>query len=312
MHGQTPPISSELLSARVHAAALARGSLGLRDPTRSTPSSLSPPAHPTHSTRPRAQNAVTQVARLLSSSLPHVYEEQGSVTPAQSVMVGGAVDAESLNKTIRDAGARVEADVVAPLAQWLSLYDTLVAKNKELESLRLEVDSRRRTVADLTVKEAAQRAKLQRAADAKQESRLDEVVRTLQHKTDKLNASQAEYAKFEEELHARLVGLIRDAAYVKVHLGAALGTLGGALQSVSKQVDAVPIPEITVAAGPSLSGSAKQHATTSAGAPGASPRSSAITPTAAADPSNPFVVPQQPGTPVQYPGVHRSTVSSAV
>lgn len=250
--------------------------------------------------------------------------EDASVTSVQhSVLVGGVIDTEVLNKTVRDAGARVDSDVVAPLSQWLALHDTLVSKNRELESLRLEVDSRRRTVADLTVKEAAQRAKLQRNSDAKHEQRLDEVVRTLQHKTDKLNSALAEYGKFEEELHTRLVGLIRDAAYVKVHLGAALGTLGAALAQASKQIEAAPIPEVPVAAGPSLSGNAKhmeqhQGAYATGSASGLNtPRSGAQTPIsggAPVDPSNPFTLPQQPGTPsnLGYGAMHRSTVSSAI
>ena len=268
---------------------------------------------------------MTQVARLLGSPLPTVYEDASVTNVQRGVLVGGVIDTEVLNKTVRDAGARVDSDVVAPLSQWLALHDTLVSKNKELESLRLEVDSRRRTVADLTVKEAAQRARLQRNADAKHEQRLDEVVRTLQHKTDKLNSATTEYDKFEEELHTRLVGLIRDAAYVKVHLGAALGTLGAALAQASKQIEAGPIPEVPVAAGPSLSGNVKAmegHAAAAAQYGGHAsglntPRSGAQTPVsggARVDPSNPFSLPQQPGTPSNqgYGAMHRSTVSSAI
>ncbi len=61
-----------------------------------------------------------------------------------------------------------------------------VPGNRELEDARLEVDSRRRTVADLSRRADGLRAHLGKGGDAKQEAALEATIKRLQHKEGKL------------------------------------------------------------------------------------------------------------------------------
>ncbi len=56
---------------------------------------------------------------------------------------------------------------------------------KKLEEIRLEVDSRRRTVADLSAKVEKQRARLPQTR-AKGEDEMQNTIKTMQHKENKL------------------------------------------------------------------------------------------------------------------------------
>lgn len=60
------------------------------------------------------------------------------------------------------------------------------ARHRELEGIRLEVDSRRRTVADLARRVDTMRARLGKGGDARQEAALEETIKRLQHKEGKL------------------------------------------------------------------------------------------------------------------------------
>jgi hypothetical protein len=62
---------------------------------------------------------------------------------------------------------------------------------KEVEALRLEVDSRRHTVIDLAASVDKQRARLGKVGghDAKLESQMDDTIKKLQHKESKLSLS---------------------------------------------------------------------------------------------------------------------------
>ena len=61
----------------------------------------------------------------------------------------------------------------------------LQLRMKKLEEIRLEVDSRRRTVADLSAKVEKQRARLPQTR-AKGEDEMQNTIKTMQHKENKL------------------------------------------------------------------------------------------------------------------------------
>lgn len=60
------------------------------------------------------------------------------------------------------------------------------ARFQEVEATRLEVDSRRRTVADLSRRMDTMRARLGKGGDAKMETALEATIKRLQHKEGKL------------------------------------------------------------------------------------------------------------------------------
>jgi hypothetical protein len=98
---------------------------------------------------------------VLSAPLPRVYEETGGgkvvpVTSSQSAVgsvlsqIGGTdFNGEELAKISKDTGKKLESEVLAPMERWMNAFNLVHNRMKKLEALRLEVDSRRRTVAKL-------------------------------------------------------------------------------------------------------------------------------------------------------------------
>jgi hypothetical protein len=90
-----------------------------------------------------------------------------------------------------DSGRRLEGEVLAPIARWQDVYHSLVVRMRGLEKQRLEVDSRRRTVAGLSSRVDAQRAKLGGSSSGtKAENKLESTIKLLQHKEDPTKALQ--------------------------------------------------------------------------------------------------------------------------
>ena len=128
----------------------------------------------------------------MSAPLPHVFEQTaagsgGEVSPALSIG-GPAFEADTVARLSQGASAQLESQVLVPIKRWLDVFAALQARMKEVEALRLEVDSRRHTVISLAATVDSQRAKLSRASgsDGKLESSLDDTIKKLQHNEGKL------------------------------------------------------------------------------------------------------------------------------
>ncbi|KDD72567.1 hypothetical protein H632_c3184p0, partial [Helicosporidium sp. ATCC 50920] len=142
--------------------------------------------------------------------------------PQSEALKCADLDGEELARLSHEHTERLEREVLAPMRAWLDAYNSLKTKNKELEAMRLEVDSRRRTVADLTLKEASARAALLKGATPKREKKLSESADKLRHKVDKLHVSAGAYTNSEENLHTELAALIQDCVYVSQYAANAL------------------------------------------------------------------------------------------
>ena len=136
----------------------------------------------------------------MSAPLPRVYEDMGagkvvpltasaaSGAPAPSgagsgpiVPIGGGdYNADEMSRVIKGAGKLVESEVLAPMERWMNAFVLIQQRMKRLESLRLEVDSRRRTVAKLGKKVDVQRARLPQTR-AKGEYEMENTIKILQH-----------------------------------------------------------------------------------------------------------------------------------
>jgi hypothetical protein len=121
--------------------------------------------------------------------------------------------------------------VLVPIKRWLDVFNALNARMKEVEALRLEVDSRRHTVIDLAATVDKLRAKLGKLGghDAKLESQLDDTIKKLQHKESKLSLSVQSYQEKEQSLYTDLSTLVKDAAWLKHYISSALKVQGDAL-----------------------------------------------------------------------------------
>ena len=80
---------------------------------------------------------------------------------------------------------KLEAEVLAPMQRWTTAYNTVQARMNKLEGVRLEVDSRRRTVAELGQKIDKQRARLPQTK-SKGEFDIEQTIKKVQHKENKL------------------------------------------------------------------------------------------------------------------------------
>ena len=136
---------------------------------------------------------LTTTKTAMSAPLPHVYEDTaagagGEVRPVVSIG-GPAFQSDTVIRLSQQASAQIESQVLVPIKRWIEVFSTLQARIRELEQLRLEVDSRRHTVIDLATSVDKQRTKLSKAngGDGKLEGGLDDTIKKLQHKETKLS-----------------------------------------------------------------------------------------------------------------------------
>lgn len=98
-------------------------------------------------------SSFTNFRTIMLSPLPRVYEEghNGMAVPSEPepTMVGGDVQVERLTTAAQETRKRLDVEVIQPIKQWMVAYRTIAERMRRLEALRLELDSRRRTVADL-------------------------------------------------------------------------------------------------------------------------------------------------------------------
>lgn len=196
---------------------------------------------------------------VMSLPLPQTFEETNAGAGGAAValhQVGGPnFKADALSRVANESGHKLETEVLAPLTRWQDVHLQLVARFKELENTRLELDSRRRTVAEMSTKVSAMRTRLGTSGGgAKTEAKLDSTIRILSHKEAKLKVTSQNFDQQEALLARDLAALIADGQYLKHYVAAALRLQGGALlgaadafgELTSGAVAAAPMP-----AGPS-------------------------------------------------------------
>lgn len=136
-----------------------------------------------------------------------------------------------------ELGQAMESQVFAPLAQWISNHTDAVAKQKVLQKLLSEVETRRSKVSDLKRKVDQLRAKQGISqANAKQADKLEELTKKLQHKESKLTIAESRYSEEEEQQYNKLVVLIKDAVYLRVFIKTALAQIAQALAAASESM----------------------------------------------------------------------------
>ena len=95
--------------------------------------------------------------------------------------IGGDFSPDDLDAVAKDATKKLEAEVLAPMQRWLTAFATVAARMKRLEGVRLEVDSRRRTVVGLGSAVDAQRLRLPHTR-SKGEWQMEQTIKKMQHK----------------------------------------------------------------------------------------------------------------------------------
>lgn len=92
--------------------------------------------------------------KLLQTPLPVAYEGTAAASGSNVAPIvtvgGGAFDSETMSGSNTNVGQALESEVLVPMKKWLDTFKSVEASVKAVEDLRLEVDSRRHTVADLS------------------------------------------------------------------------------------------------------------------------------------------------------------------
>ena len=180
---------------------------------------------------------------VLTSPLPRVYEETGGgkVVPvgpagaagnssAAMMPIGGTdFSAEELARISKETGKKIESEVRAPMERWLNAFALVHNRMRKLEALRLEVDSRRRTVSKLGKRVDYQRSQLPQTR-ARGEYDMENTIKVLQHKEAKLSACRQSYKEHEALVYHQLTNLIRDTVWLKSYLSAVMRVESEAFQ----------------------------------------------------------------------------------
>jgi len=137
--------------------------------------------------------STTKIA--MAAQLPRLFEDTAGVSGSETKPVesigGPGFQSETVGRLSQTASAQIESQVLVPIKRWLDVFNALHGRMKEVEALRLEVDSRRHTVIDLAASVDKLRAKLGKVGghDAKLEASLDDTIKKLQHKEGKLTCT---------------------------------------------------------------------------------------------------------------------------
>ncbi|KAF8068224.1 hypothetical protein HT031_001910 [Scenedesmus sp. PABB004] len=170
-------------------------------------------------------SSFTNIRTIMLSPLPRVYEEghNGAAVPSEPepTMVGGDVAVEQLVSAAVETRKRLDVEVIQPIKQWMVAYRTIAERMRRLEALRLELDSRRRTVADLQGRCERVRANLG-TTRARGEVDMELTLRKMQHKEDKMQRTASQFQEMELTVYNSLFTLIKDTSVLRDYAAAAL------------------------------------------------------------------------------------------
>ncbi|EFJ46717.1 hypothetical protein VOLCADRAFT_105381 [Volvox carteri f. nagariensis] len=171
----------------------------------------------------------TNLRNILSSPLPRAFEEgrDGAVPCTEEPkLIGQGVGVEILQQAANDLKARLDEDVIKPLRSWLIAYRAVCDRMEKLEAVRLELDSRRRTVDSLTEKvDRLEKTVPTPQQKDKHEQELEKMTQLLHHKRDKLTRTMHAYRELEQTVFNSLNTLIKDTGVLRDYTGLSLQIL---------------------------------------------------------------------------------------
>ncbi|PNH05628.1 hypothetical protein TSOC_008132 [Tetrabaena socialis] len=166
---------------------------------------------------------------ILMSPLPRAYDEgQNGAVPCseEPMLIGQGVAVDCLPQAAADLKARLEEEVIKPLRLWLTAYKVVSDRMEKLEALRLELDSRRRTVDTLGDKlERLHSIQANPQQKERHEQELEKVSQTLQHKQEKLTRTSNAYRDLEQTVFNSLNTLIKDTGVLRDYTGISMQLL---------------------------------------------------------------------------------------
>ncbi|GLI69667.1 hypothetical protein VaNZ11_014345 [Volvox africanus] len=163
---------------------------------------------------------------ILCSPLPRAFEEgrDGAVPCTEEPkLIGQGVGLEVLQQAANDLKIRLDEDVIKPLRSWLIAYRSVRDRMEKLEALRLELDSRRRTVDSLNEKvDRLDRMQPAPQQKDKHEQDVEKTTHLLHHKGEKLTRTMHAYRELELAVFNSLNTLIKDTGVLRDYTGLSL------------------------------------------------------------------------------------------
>jgi len=197
-----------------------------------------------------AHDMISDTRNIMLCSLPRTFDftPSGQAVPedpdpkliGQSVQLDRFASADALLKQ------RLDEEVSEPLEAWLAAFLDVQSRMRKLEALRLELDSRRRTVDNLYAVAERQKQGLE-TGSAKLREKHEATLRTLQHKESKKNAVLAAFQEHECNTYQALYTLLKDTTCLKDYTAVAysilqevFGTACTAFDTRGLQVQGIP------------------------------------------------------------------------
>eukprot|EP01025_Chloroclados_australasicus_P010788 TRINITY_DN14515_c0_g1_i1.p1 TRINITY_DN14515_c0_g1~~TRINITY_DN14515_c0_g1_i1.p1 ORF type:complete len:322 (-),score=24.56 TRINITY_DN14515_c0_g1_i1:410-1258(-) len=157
----------------------------------------------------------------MQSTLPRVYESteagEANAIEWETTQVGQGANMEQLAHAPAELQMKMSSDVVQPLRNWLVKFQDIKQEMVKLESLRLEVDSRRRTVRNMSTKLNRSQTNYYSKENREETegAKLEKQAAYVDHKTNKANSAISQYQELEQHIYQELVGLVNDSVYLK-------------------------------------------------------------------------------------------------
>eukprot|EP01023_Acetabularia_acetabulum_P025841 TRINITY_DN2465_c0_g1_i3.p1 TRINITY_DN2465_c0_g1~~TRINITY_DN2465_c0_g1_i3.p1 ORF type:complete len:335 (-),score=40.01 TRINITY_DN2465_c0_g1_i3:398-1402(-) len=180
----------------------------------------------THTLQTTIQKFVDNTFSFMNSSLPRVMESDDGFS-GNAQPVGSGVNMEQLYGVPEEINYFMDIKVVQPLQLWISKFQGVSVQMKDLEDLRLVVDSRRRTVDSLNMQLAKLRNKQsqKQIEDPKLEEKINNMDLKCKHKESKSTETMERYRQMENEVNKQMTELVKDSEQVSQYMGLAMFTV---------------------------------------------------------------------------------------
>lgn len=183
---------------------------------------------------------ISDTRKIMLCSLPRTFDfaPSGQAVPEDPdpKLIGQNVQLDRFASADAMLKQRLDEKVVVPLEAWLSAFQDIQVHMRKLEALRLELDSRRRTVDNLHAVCERQKQALDESNEKLRE-RHQSTLRTMQHKEKKKNGVLAAFQEQEANIYNALSTLLKDTACLKDYTAEAYDILQEVFGTVHSAFD---------------------------------------------------------------------------
>eukprot|EP00210_Caulerpa_lentillifera_P007009 g6703.t1 len=165
-----------------------------------------------------SEEMMSETRSIMLSSLPCTFDftptGQAVANDPDPQRIGQNVKLDLFTSAMQIIRQKLDEEVVDPLRSWLEAFEKAEERLKILEDIRLELDSRRRTVEYLQDRVEKQKALLDSGA-LRSSSSHELSLKQLQHKEEKKNSTLSTFKDEESQVYQILYELNKDTACLR-------------------------------------------------------------------------------------------------